>query len=292
MKDPVFLLLRVTPLIAAAAIPASADTLHDNGVGVAGINNAFTSDEDANISGGMGRRVADDVIFATPVTITGIEWTGGYFSSNDTGASDAFQISFYQDNSGEPGAHIATVNAGNSVNRTDSGSNFFGGGVNIYSYSHQGFSQSLPAGRVWIAIYNDTGTGGDNWAWAGFLGAAGVGHAVRDDDTSDGFNSFNVLAGGATRVDMDFKVCGTVDGPAMVPKFSSITYSSGFLGITVTDIPVGESFHLRRSSTGTGFSAFNPARNFTSATSFPIFIPVNITNNPNGLIQIFEGPSP
>ena len=277
---------------AASSFPAAADTLYDNGVGVAGINNAFTSDEDANISGGMGRRVADDVIFESAVLITGLEWTGGYFNSNNTGSSDAFKISFYQDNAGEPGALIATVNAGNAVNRSDSGSNFFGGSINIYRYSHQGFSQPLPAGRVWIAVYNDTNTGGNDWAWAGFLSAAGVGHAVRDDDASDGFNDFNILAGASTRVDMDFTVCGTVTGPAMVPKFSGITYFSGFVGISVTDIPAGETFHLRRSGTGVAFSAFNPARNFTSATSFPIFIPVNIATNPTGLIQIYEGPSP
>ncbi len=256
VKAPNLIFLSLAILVGSAK-GANADVIYNNGAGgPAGINSGWTSDDDAIGGSNNGRRVADEVVLNSPVTVTGIDWSGGYFNSlsdnNNVPAVDDFSIGFYGDDGGSPGSLIAIVHAGNAVNRADSGTNLAlsTASLDIYTYSHQGFTQVLPKGTVWVAVFNNSTGTSDDWIWSGLTGAGG--NALRENRILDGAPTWS----SATGTHVDFRLHGTVVAGDPVLEISANAY------------------------------------NFTDGTSFPVEFPANPAGNATVFLQIYAGLSP
>lgn len=138
----------------------------NNAGGSSGVNQSFGSDVDS------GFMQADDVMFASATTVTGIQWTGVYLGSAQTAPeTDLFTISIFADASGAPNGSsiLASFNVGNAVNRQDSGVDLFGV-TNIYDYSADiGFSFNAGT-NYWISIVTDTSDDAeDDFFWTSLL---------------------------------------------------------------------------------------------------------------------------
>jgi hypothetical protein len=108
----------------------------------------------------------NDFMPVTDGVITDVTWLGMYNSGPDVyPTTDTFTISFYQNNAGNVGAQMASILVGNSVNRTDTGTNF--GTSPFFSYAASlGAGVSVTAGlSYWVSIVNDTSP---DWWWASY----------------------------------------------------------------------------------------------------------------------------
>ncbi|MEM7455934.1 MAG: PEP-CTERM sorting domain-containing protein [Planctomycetota bacterium] len=146
---------------------ASADQVYDNGVGGAsGVQTAFRSDMDGNDA------MADDFVVFSTTQVSGIQWTGTYFSTQTPQAFDDFTINIYFDDSGTPGALAESFTPGDDVNRNDSG--FDVNGISIYEYSAALDFTAIAGTQYHMSIVNDTTADpDDDWYWGlGLFGNA------------------------------------------------------------------------------------------------------------------------
>ena len=115
---------------------------------------------------------ADDVTIATATTLGGIRFWGLYADpsgnvvTNSVPATDAFTLSVFADDAGQPGALVGTSTLSGA--RVDTGMNFPGSSVHWYRYDLAlDTPLSLLAGTYWVAIVNDTTADtDDDWALA------------------------------------------------------------------------------------------------------------------------------
>ena len=109
---------------------------------------------------------------ATASTIHNVTWRGIYLLGDEQPAAvDNFRIALFPDTAGGLGSpHIADISAFNSVNRTDTGTDFNSRSVFQYNFD---LNLSVDAGTYWLAIINNTGVASSSWAWIGGPGAGG-----------------------------------------------------------------------------------------------------------------------
>jgi hypothetical protein len=109
--------------------------------------------------------IADDFSMAANDTARSVSWHGAYAFDNSAPAVDAFEIRFYADAAGEPGALLQTFAVGNAVSRTEVG---VLGIFTEYGYTaNLGVGFGVAAGTTyWLAIANDTVGDNDNWYWS------------------------------------------------------------------------------------------------------------------------------
>ncbi len=144
----------VAPATAAAVI-------YDNG-GPDG-SRGWWSDFD-----GSNQQMADNfVLGAGSNTITGVNWSGSYYSTNSPATTDNFLIRIFGDLGGVPDTNpIYSFSVGNAVNRVDSGIDDATWSIDIYNYSAAIPSTTLVAGTTyWLSVVNDTSGYTDDWLW-------------------------------------------------------------------------------------------------------------------------------
>jgi hypothetical protein len=117
--------------------------------------------------------VADDFSILANDTARSVSWQGAYAPDNTAPAVDAFEIRFYSDAAGEPGALLQTFAVGNAVSRTAVGV--------VGPFTEYGYTANLGAGfaiaagtAYWLVIANDTTGDNDNWYWSAQTGAGNV----------------------------------------------------------------------------------------------------------------------
>jgi hypothetical protein len=189
--------------------------VYDNMAGGAfGITGALRSDDDGSSDGTSGFRFTDDVTLSTTTEITGVEWTGIYFT-NTPPAIDVFSIVIFADNSGSPSGNpaLAGFAVGNSVNRIDSTRDL--SGFDVYSYS-AAINFTMTGGTTyWISIFDNTiGSPTANYfAW----GTGGLGNAYISGNRSATWSA----SGGSPN--MDFRLLG-------IPEPASLAFL-GLVGL-------------------------------------------------------------
>jgi hypothetical protein len=116
-------------------------------------------------------RIADDFTLSSNDTVLSVIWRGIYAASGTPQAIDDFNINFYADSGGLPGALLQSFSVGNAVNRTDTGSLVTG--YSVFEYSADlGTGIALSASTTYhLSVSNDTTPdNNDNWFWASATG--------------------------------------------------------------------------------------------------------------------------
>ncbi|MEM9083025.1 MAG: GC-type dockerin domain-anchored protein [Planctomycetota bacterium] len=148
----------------------------DNGVETTTVDDVYTSDTRLLFA------MADDFTMAEDTTITGIEWSGGYFQLGGDGpipVEDDFVIVIYADDNGSVGDPVTGFLVGNDVNRTDSGSGIPDPTQNdppvvIFSYSATIDFDATAGVKYWLSIEGNTpGPEGNEWGWSARNAAGG-----------------------------------------------------------------------------------------------------------------------
>lgn len=146
-------------------LPATAATvIYDNGS--ADGSRGWWSDFDGALQ--PSQQMADNfVLGAGSNTLTGVSWSGSYYSSNTPTAADNFVIRIFSDLGGIPDTNpIYSFSVGNAVNRIDSGIDDATWNIDIYNYSAAVPSTTLTAGTTyWLSVVNDTSGHPDDWLW-------------------------------------------------------------------------------------------------------------------------------
>jgi hypothetical protein len=139
---------------------ASAGILVNNVSDDARITGAFVSDFDDSLFG-ESTQIADQFTLAKNAEISEVFWSGQYFPDG-TLLVDNFTIRFFEIVQGtvslEP---LVELNLG-SVERTDSGADFF---TDVFNYSATIAPFSLKQGDYLFSIVNNTPGQVDDWAW-------------------------------------------------------------------------------------------------------------------------------
>jgi hypothetical protein len=109
--------------------------------------------------------IADDFSLVAHDTALSVSWQGAYAFDGTAPVVDDFEIRFYADAAGEPGALLQTFSVGNAVSRTAVGV--------LSTFIEYGYTANLGAGfdiaagtTYWLMIANDTSGDADNWYWS------------------------------------------------------------------------------------------------------------------------------
>ena len=141
-----------------------------------GSTNAYSSQNDT-AGGGFGSfaTVYDNFTLGSPATITDLAFTGLYFNGG-IGSTSAFEVNFYGDVGGQPGAslwsNIISGNGGESCNS-----------IQVCTYDVATNFSAAAGTQYWLSIVSQspfppqwgwsTGTGGDGIAYQDFFGSRG-----------------------------------------------------------------------------------------------------------------------
>jgi hypothetical protein len=127
--------------------------------------------------------IADDFTLPADEVIRSVSWLGSYAFDGSAPAVDGFQIRFYADAAGSPGALLQTFAVGDAVARTAVG---MLGPFITYGYTADlGGGFGAAAGTAyWLMIANDTTGDNDNWYWAVQTGPGGNVQLSEDDGGS------------------------------------------------------------------------------------------------------------
>jgi hypothetical protein len=154
-------------------VPASAGDIYVQPPDNSG--NLYASQNDTN-SGGLGNfaTVYDNFTLGSTSSINMVKWTGGYFNPGPPGAITAFDVDFWADSGGAPGASLASTVVAGNANETFLGSD-------TYSYSlNLGTPFTALAGtQYWLSVEPDMGFP-PQWGWATSTGSPGDGTAYQD----------------------------------------------------------------------------------------------------------------
>ena len=163
----VFLLLIIASAASAAPIYAQSGAP----------NSAFPSDREFDTL------IADDFALAAADVIRSVSWQGNYAFDGTAPAVDDFQIRFYADAAGSPGALLQSFAVGDAVARAAVGM--------LGSFITYGYTADLGGGfgaaagtTYWLMIANETTGDNDNWYWAVQTGPGGNVHLSVDDGSS------------------------------------------------------------------------------------------------------------
>jgi hypothetical protein len=163
-------------LLAASSVPAAAGSLYNQPYDNSG--NLYGSQNDTNIGGyGNFATAYDDFTLGTTASITGVNWTGGYYNGGQAAIAQ-FTLVFWADNAGVPGGILASDVIPGTANETS-----IGGPIFAYSAAVTLFAAAAGT-KYWLSIVPDigyppqwgwaTGTGGDAKAYQCFEGTCGA----------------------------------------------------------------------------------------------------------------------
>lgn len=140
-------------------------------------NSAFPSDREFDTL------IADDFTLPVNELIRSVSWLGNYAFDGTAPAVDDFQIRFYADAAGAPGALLQSFAVGDAVARAAVG---MLGPFITYGYTADlGGGFGAAAGTTyWLVIANETTGDNDNWYWAVQTGPGGNVHLSVNDGGS------------------------------------------------------------------------------------------------------------
>jgi hypothetical protein len=140
-------------------------------------NSAFPSDREFDTL------IADDFTLAANEVIRSVSWLGSYAFDGTAPAVDDFEIRFYADAAGSPGALLQSFAVGDAVARAAVG---MLGPFITYGYTADlGGGFGAAAGTTyWLMIANDTTGDNDNWYWSVQTGPGGNVHVSVNDGGS------------------------------------------------------------------------------------------------------------
>jgi PEP-CTERM motif-containing protein len=140
-------------------------------------NSAFPSEREFDTL------IADDFALAADDVIRSVSWLGNYAFDGTAPAVDDFQIRFYADAAGSPGALLQSFAVGDAVARAAVG---MLGPFITYGYTADlGGGFGAAAGTTyWLMIANETTGDNDNWYWAVQTGLGGNVQLSVDDGGS------------------------------------------------------------------------------------------------------------
>ena len=127
--------------------------------------------------------IADDFTLPANEVIRSVSWLGSYAFDGTAPTVDDFDIRFYADDAGAPGALLQSFAAGDAVSRAAVGM--------LGPYITYGYTADLGGGFAaaggtpyWLMIANDTTGDNDNWYWAVQTGLGGNVQLSVDDGGS------------------------------------------------------------------------------------------------------------
>ncbi len=126
-------------------------------------SNGIFSDSNCDGCDNPQQVLAENFTLSVDATITSIVMWGGYFPGNTPASPDVFTVIIHQDSSGLPGTTLSTEN-NVPYTRVQTGVVLFG----VDEWMHTLTLANpviLTPGSYWIEIYNDTGTGTDDYFW-------------------------------------------------------------------------------------------------------------------------------
>ena len=165
---------RIVFLLLIAASAASAAPIFTQSVAP---NSAFPSEREFDTL------IADDFTLPANEVIRSVAWLGAYAFDGTAPAVDDFQIRFYADAAGSPGARLQSFAVGDAVARAAAGTL---GPFPTYGYTADlGGGFAAAAGTTyWLVIADDTAGDHDNWYWAVQTGPGGNVRLTIDDGGS------------------------------------------------------------------------------------------------------------
>ena len=127
--------------------------------------------------------IGDDFTLPANDVIRSVSWLGSYAFDGTAPAVDDFQIRFYADAAGSPGALLQSFAVGHAAARDAVGTL---GPFTTYGYTADlGGGFGAAAGTTyWLMIANDTTGDNDNWYWAVQTGPGGNVQLSVDDGGS------------------------------------------------------------------------------------------------------------
>jgi hypothetical protein len=138
----------------------------------------FTADRDIGPNGG---RSADEFQLASDATIGSVTWRGLFTSANTPMFPLVFDLTFYDDNGGEPGAVLS--NTAVSVTGVDTGIDLTSGiAFDVYEFTAATTPTALTANTTyWFSPLADTSNDSDDDFWWVNSQAQGASYAFRSD---------------------------------------------------------------------------------------------------------------
>ena len=144
--------------------------------------NGSFSQNDTNAFGEYAAVTYDDFSVNISDAVTEVRWVGGYYNPPSQGQITGWNIAFYADNDGQPGATLSLTHVGGTGNETLLG--VFGASIPMYSYDVSGlnFAGCSKAAQIkcWMSLVPDlayppqwlwaSGTGGDSVSYQDFFG--------------------------------------------------------------------------------------------------------------------------
>jgi PEP-CTERM motif len=178
MKRTLALGAAVMAMGLVVSVPVQADvTLYNQPTD---FNGALASQNDTTGGNGNFATVYDNFTLGASSTIDGVTWVGSYFNPPTPGTITSFDVSFYSDSSGTPGALLGVTTISGNASETSLGIDNAGDPVFAYSAAVTPFS-ALAGTQYWLSIVPslgfppqwgwETGTGGDGASYQVFFGS-------------------------------------------------------------------------------------------------------------------------
>jgi hypothetical protein len=172
----------------------------------ANASNGYLSEESCNLCGGP-QVLAEDITIQVPIEMQSLNLTGGYFPSNNPGTGDSFTVRILGDSGGVPDtSNVIYDGIANPVtsSRVMTGNFLFGVDEWYHTIALAGMV-TLPAGKIWFEVYNNTTSTPDDWFWE-------VGNLDSNNGTFGSAFDFNApgVNWTFTGVDLAIRIC--VDG--------------------------------------------------------------------------------
>jgi hypothetical protein len=143
--------------LAGGAVQALGGTIYSQ---VSDNNGAYVSQEDSN-GFGLFAQTYDNFTLEAPAEIDAVDWVGSYFDPQD-GRLTGFTVSFYADESGQPGALLTSFTTTGNAGETYLGIDNIGDP--LYSYGTPVNFNASAGTTFWLSIVADLGYP-QEWGW-------------------------------------------------------------------------------------------------------------------------------
>ena len=134
------------------------------------LGNGYASQNDTN-GLGLFAQVFDNFTLGSDSNINEIQFTGLYFNPPQQGPISAWNVQFYADANGQPGALLATKNINGTGNETFL-ANY--GDYPVFTYDLPGLGFAATGNtKYWLSVYPDLGFP-PQWGWTSGTGGDGI----------------------------------------------------------------------------------------------------------------------